>query len=117
MGGMGGGAVDEQPRTISIGFKKPKDFLEGDIIYIQISPKDETYTAEAISNFPFNTKYKTTLGHYVPRRAIRATSEEFDDNGRSFIEMLVQDNSGVKEFRLVTDAYHIWDEFKQSPAS
>lgn len=108
-----GGIGDEQPREISIGFRKPKN-LEGDIIYVQISPRDETYSAEAISKIPFNSRYRSILGPYVASRVIKARSKDFGD-GISFIEMLVHDNHGLKGYTLVTDAYFLWDELKQPP--
>lgn len=111
-----GGIGDEQQREISIGFRRPRN-LEGNIIYVQISPRDETYSAEAVSKIPFNSKYQSYFGYYITTRAIKARSREFGSDGKSFIEMLVQENHGVKNFTLVTDAYLLWDEIKQFPAS
>jgi len=111
-----GGTGDEQPREISIGFRIPRA-LERNIIYIQISPKDETFSAEAVSNIPFNYEYKSIFGHYVLTSGIRTRSRDFGANGESFIEMLVQKNHGVRGCTLIADAYHIWDEIKQSPMS
>jgi hypothetical protein len=113
MGVGGAGESYQKPREISIGFRKPRS-LDRDTIYVQISPRDEIFTAEAVSNFSFNSRYKSIFGHYVNTRVTKARSRDYGD-GISFIEMLVHDNNGNKGCRLIIDSYFIWDEIKQSP--
>jgi hypothetical protein len=92
-------------RKVSIGFVRPES-LEGNTIYVQLRQKEGQFSAEATSQIPFN--YSEPFGNSrIYMRERKADSTRTGKDGIGFIEMLVQQNKGEREFRYFEDAYRM----------
>ncbi len=97
-------------RRISVGVVAP-EFLEGNIVYVQLRQKAGAFSAEAISDLPFNSLVKLSLG-YITERGKKADSDRFQGNGQQFIDMLVQQNHGQISYRFYEDSYRLSGMFR-----
>lgn len=102
--------VKKEQRVISLGFKKPKQ-LEGDIIYVNFTIREDDVAAEAVSNEEFEFNTIVIAGNPLHGKGKSTSTERGTKYGNSyvipyqgFINDLIQCNNGsVDYFRLILE--------------